>query len=65
MSELLRDFGRDSVFLKGANAVDPEGNAAAFMAHQEGGTIGWAIGAILRGGFNSSFRSPREGQSPC
>ena len=51
MSELLRDFGRDSVFLKGANAVDPEGNAGAFMAHQEGGTIGWAIGAILARGI--------------
>ena len=51
MSELLRDFGRNSVFIKGANAVDPEGNAAVFMANQEGGTIGYAIGTILARGI--------------
>jgi hypothetical protein len=51
IDELLRDFGRDSVFIKGANAVDPEGNAAVFMAHPEGGTIGWAIGTILARGI--------------
>ena len=51
MDELLRDFGRDSVFIKGANCIDPEGNAAAFMAHPEGGTIGWAIGTILARGI--------------
>jgi hypothetical protein len=51
MSELLRDFGRDSVFIKGANCVDPKGNAAVFMAHPEGGTIGWAIGTIIARGI--------------
>jgi hypothetical protein len=51
MDVLLRDFGRDSVFIKGANCIDPEGNAAAFMAHPEGGTIGWAIGTILARGI--------------
>jgi hypothetical protein len=51
MSELLRDFGAESVFVKGANAVDPEGNAGAFVAHPEGGTIGWAIGTILARGI--------------
>jgi len=51
MDALLRDFGRDSVFIKGANAVDSEGNAAVFMAHPEGGTIGWAIGTILARGI--------------
>ena len=51
MAELLRDFGSGSVFIKGANAVDPEGNAAAFVAHPEGGTIGWAIGTILARGI--------------
>lgn len=51
MSEILREFGRDSVFIKGANAVDPEGNAGVFMAHPEGGTIGWAAGTILARGI--------------
>ncbi len=51
MSELLRDFGSGSVFIKGANAVDPEGNAGTFVAHPEGGTLGWAIGTILARGI--------------
>jgi hypothetical protein len=51
MADLLRDFGSGSVFIKGANAVDPERNAAAFVAHPEGGTIGWAIGTILARGI--------------
>jgi hypothetical protein len=50
MEALLKDFGRDSAVIKGANCVDPEGNAAVFMAHPEGGTIGWAIGTILARG---------------
>lgn len=51
MSELLREFGRNSIFIKGANAVDPEGNAAVFVANPEGGTIGYAIGTILARGI--------------
>jgi hypothetical protein len=51
MSELLRDFGSESVFIKGANAVDSEGNAGTFVAHPEGGTLGWAIGTILARGI--------------
>ena len=51
MNEVLRDFGRDSVFIKGGNAVDPEGNAAAFIAHPEGGTIGWAFGTLMARGI--------------
>lgn len=51
MSEMLKGFGRESVVLKGANAVDPEGNAAVMMAHPEGGTIGWSIGTILARGI--------------
>lgn len=51
MSEILREFGQDSVFIKGANAVDPEGNAGVFMAHPEGETIGWSIGTIIARGI--------------
>jgi len=51
MDDLLRDFGKDSVFIKGANCVDPDGNAAVFVASREGGTIGWAIGTILARGI--------------
>ena len=51
MGEMLLEFGPDSVFIKGANAVDPDGNAGAFVAHPEGGTIGWGIGTILARGI--------------
>ena len=51
MSDILRDFGRDAVFIKGASAVDTRGHAAVFMAHPEGGTIGWAMGTILARGI--------------
>ena len=51
MAEILRDFEHDSVFIKGADALDHEGKAATFMAHPEGGTIGWAIGTILARGI--------------
>jgi hypothetical protein len=51
MAEMLKGFRKDSLFIKGANAVDLEGNAAAFVGHPEGGTIGWAIGAMLARGI--------------
>jgi len=51
MSELLKDFDRESIFIKGANAVDLEGNAAVIVAHPEGGAIGWAIGILCARGI--------------
>ena len=51
MAETLKGFDQNSVFIKGANCLDPEGNAAAFVAHPEGGTIGWAIGHLWAQGI--------------
>jgi hypothetical protein len=51
MAETLKGFDRNSVFIKGANCLDPEGNTAAFVAHPEGGTIGWAIGHLWAQGI--------------
>jgi hypothetical protein len=41
----LDDFGQDDVFIKGANAIDMEGNAGVYTASKKGGTIGryWPI----------------------
>jgi hypothetical protein len=41
----ILNFGRDDVFIKGANAIDNEGNAGIFAASVKGGTIGmcWPI----------------------
>ena len=38
--QLPEEFSADDVLLKGANAVDPEGNAAILAGHPAGGTIG-------------------------
>jgi hypothetical protein len=46
MEETLKNFGSDSIFIKGANAVDPEGNAGVYVAHPSGGTIGYAFGIL-------------------
>jgi hypothetical protein len=46
MEETLMNFDAGSVFIKGANAVDPEGNAGVFVAHPSGGTIGYAYGIL-------------------
>jgi hypothetical protein len=46
MEDVLQNFGADSVFIKGANAVDPAGNAGVFVAHPSGGTIGYAGGIL-------------------
>lgn len=46
MGETLKDFGAESVFIKGANAVDAEGNVGVFVANPAGGTIGWSYGIL-------------------
>ncbi len=51
MVELLSDFGPNSVFIKGANAIDPTGKAGVLLGHPEGGSIGWAMGIIMARGL--------------
>jgi len=43
--EILENFTSDDVFVKGANAVDCEGNVAVLAANRRGGTVGvfWAL----------------------
>jgi len=40
--EEILTFGPDDVFIKGGNAIDPEGNAGIFTSSLVGGTIGMA-----------------------
>ncbi len=44
--ELLQEFEREDVFIKGANALDPEGNVGVLLASNVGGTIGHIFGLI-------------------
>jgi hypothetical protein len=46
MQQVLDDGGPGAVIIKGANAVDAEGNAGVFCAHPGCGTIGFAYGYI-------------------
>jgi hypothetical protein len=41
----ILNFGPDDVFIKGANAIDPQGNAGIWASGMKGGTIGmcWPI----------------------
>ena len=41
----IEKFGPDDVFIKGANAIDAQGNAGVYAANAKGGTIGmcWPI----------------------
>jgi hypothetical protein len=38
----ILNFGPEDVFIKGANAIDPEGNAGILTSNLKGGTIGMA-----------------------
>ena len=46
MDETMAGWDDTCLFIKGANAVDPEFNAAIFNAHEAAGTIGFAYGKI-------------------
>jgi len=50
MEETLKKFDAESVFIKGANAVDPEGNVGMFVAHSSAGTIGYSYGLLCARG---------------
>ncbi len=48
----LRKFERDDVFIKGANAVDPQGFAAGLQTNPNGGSWADAFGLITARGFH-------------
>jgi len=43
----ILDFGGDDVFIKGANAIDSEGNVGVFSSSVKGGTIGMAWPIVM------------------
>jgi len=45
-AEALKEFREGDVLIKGANAIDPEGNAGVLAAGANGGTIGEALPII-------------------
>lgn len=50
--DFLKDMGRGDVVIKGANAVDPQGNAGVLVAGDTGGTIGAVLGITAPRGLH-------------
>lgn len=46
-NDVLADFTRDDVFIKGGNALDLDGNVGVLLAGKNGGTIGAAYGQLV------------------
>jgi hypothetical protein len=49
-AELIKEFQRDDVLIKGATAVDPWGKAGVFVAEGDGGSIGRDLPVIVARG---------------
>ncbi len=48
--EIIKEFGKDDIFIKGASAIDSSGQAAVLAANADGGTIGYALPIVLARG---------------
>ncbi len=51
LKDALNDFHKETVLIKGANAVDPNGNAAVIAAGFDGGTMGATLGTVVSQGL--------------
>ncbi|MCX8182455.1 MAG: hypothetical protein N3D12_04995 [Candidatus Methanomethyliaceae archaeon] len=65
MKDVLDDLGPEDVFIKGANAIDPFGNAGVFLGSQTGGTLGMSIGVLLSRGVRVIIPVSLEKLIPC
>jgi hypothetical protein len=55
LSELLEQMGPGDVYIKGVNALDPQGNVGVLIGGPEGGTIGRVLSAWKKKHFNLVF----------
>lgn len=52
ISKLIMDFSPEDIFIKGASAIDPQGNSGVLVSGTRGGTIGDTNGILAwRGAF--------------
>lgn len=51
IAEALQDFHKETVVIKGANAVDPEGNVGVITSGFDGGTVAQVIGTVTSQGL--------------
>ena len=52
LGDLLKEMEPSDIYIKGVNALDPDGNAGVLFAHPTGGTIGRVMAAYKRKRFN-------------
>jgi len=62
---VLEDFTADDLFVKGANALDAEGNVGVLAGDPHGGTIGRALGIIQARGARLMCPVGLEKLIPC
>jgi hypothetical protein len=55
LPEALQDFHIETVLIKGANAIDPEGNVGVITSGFDGGTIGTTYGTVTSQGLKYIF----------
>ncbi|MEW6232560.1 MAG: hypothetical protein AB1566_09655 [Chloroflexota bacterium] len=48
--EFIKEFEAGDVFIKGGNAIDPQGHVGILMGDDRGGTIGMALGTVTARG---------------
>ena len=64
LPEALQDFHIKTVLIKGANAIDPEGNVGVITAGFDGGTIGATYGTATSQGLKYIFPVGQEKMVP-
>jgi hypothetical protein len=52
VKEAFEDFHRETIVIKGGNAVDPEGNVGVITSGFDGGTVAATIGTVTSQGLN-------------
>ncbi|UCH56613.1 MAG: hypothetical protein JSV18_04420 [Candidatus Bathyarchaeota archaeon] len=60
LHKVLADMGPDDIFVKGANAIDPFGQAGILLGGTGGGTIGRAWGYITANGITTIIAAGLE-----
>lgn len=65
LKDVLGELGPNDVFIKGANAIDPFGNAGVFLGSQTGGTVGMSLGILLSRGVKVIVPVSLEKLIPC
>ena len=53
LDDVLKRMGAEDVFIKGANALDPQGNAGIFLGSSIGGTAAKVVGIAMARGINT------------